>query len=177
MTTRIKGNDFELLSDTMPYIGVKIVNAKPMNRQEYNDFRNWQLPSDENGSDEGYIVQYSDGYISWSPEQQFNEANRPTNGMTFGLAIEAMKKGAKIQRQGWNDKNMFVVYMPELNLPSYNTQKEGPKVNDRTAKHIGKDTPLESQGYFAMFTAQQKWQPGWLASQSDMLADDWQIVN
>ena len=31
------------------YIGVKEINAKPMNRQEYNDFRGWELPEDENG--------------------------------------------------------------------------------------------------------------------------------
>ena len=97
--------------------------------------------------------------------------------MDFGQAIEAMREGKKVCRAGWNGKGMFVVYMPELNLPPYSTQKPGPKVNDRTAKHIGEDTPLESQGYFAMFTAQRKWQPGWLASQADMLALDWEITD
>jgi hypothetical protein len=96
--------------------------------------------------------------------------------MNFGQAIEQMKIGQKLTREGWNGKNMFVVLMPALKLPAHSSQEPGAKVNDRTAKHIGIDTPLDSQPYFAMFTAQGKWQPGWLASQSDMLAEDWSIV-
>jgi Protein of unknown function (DUF2829) len=168
------------------FIGTKVIDAKPMTRQEYNDYRGWELPGDEDGSDAGYLVEYTDGgtlnhpdhkgYISWSPKEQFDNAYRPVSGMTFGLAIEAAKKGLKIARGGWNGKNMFVAYMLPLYLPPHNNQEAGPKVNERTAKHIGEDTPLDSQAYFAMFNAQGKWQPGWLASQSDMLADDWEIV-
>ncbi len=96
--------------------------------------------------------------------------------MNFGQAIEQMKLGNKVARNGWNGKDMFVVYMSPLNLPPFNTQDTEKKVNDRTAKWIGKDTPLESLGYFAMFTADKKWQPGWLASQTDMLAEDWEFA-
>lgn len=96
--------------------------------------------------------------------------------MNFGQAIEQMKNGHKLAREGWNGKNMFVVLMPALKLPAHSSQELGAKVNDRTAKYIGEDTPLDSQPYFAMFTAQGKWQPGWLASQSDMLAEDWFIA-
>ena len=63
------------------YIGTKVINAKPMNRLDYNIFRGWVLPEDENGSDEGYLVEYTngskpnhpdyEGYISWSPKEQF----------------------------------------------------------------------------------------------------------
>lgn len=94
--------------------------------------------------------------------------------MNFGQAIQALKDGKKVCRAGWNGNGMFIVLMPELNLPPYNTQGTDRKVNDRTAKWIGEGTPLESQAYIAMFTAQKKWQPGWLASQPDMLADDWE---
>jgi len=96
--------------------------------------------------------------------------------MNFGQAIEAMKAQKKVARAGWNGKNMFIVLMPELNLPPYNTTDTARKVNDRTAKWIGEDTPLESQPYIAMFTAQKKWQPGWLASQADIFAEDWYEV-
>lgn len=96
--------------------------------------------------------------------------------MNFGKAIEAMKEGKKVARQGWNGKGMFIVYMPSLYLPPYNTADTARKVNDRTAKWIGEDVPLDCQGYFAMFTALKQWQPGWLASQPDMLSEDWQIV-
>ena len=96
--------------------------------------------------------------------------------MNFGQAIEQLKLGAKVARGGWNGKGMWIVLMPSLSLPCFNSQDPGAKVNDRTAKHIGADTPLESQPYISMWTAQGKWQPGWLASQADMLAEDWVIV-
>lgn len=56
------------------YIGIKRIKAKPMTRGEYNDFRGWKLPKDENPSDEGYMVKYSDDYVSWSPKKAFEEA-------------------------------------------------------------------------------------------------------
>ncbi len=96
--------------------------------------------------------------------------------MDFGEALKALKQGKKVARAGWNGKNMWIVLMPELNLPPHSSQEPGAKVNDRTAKHIGADTPLESQPYIAMWNAQGKWQPGWLASQNDMLAEDWEVV-
>lgn len=169
------------------YIGVKLVSARPMTRGQYCEYR-WDVPpdEDEDPSDDGYLVEYLDGgkpnderhegYISWCPRAQFEKANRPLSGMPFGHAIEAAKAGHKIARRGWNGKNMFVVYMPPLWLPPYSSQKPGAKVNDRTARHIGTDTPLDSQAYLAMYTAQKQWIPGWVASQSDMLADDWYIV-
>lgn len=127
-------------------------------------------------SQPGYGVKYADGHISWSPKEVFEAAYQPLDALSFGHAIEAAKAGQKIAREGWNGKGMFVVYMPELNLPPYNTQGTTRKVNDRTAKWIGEDTPLESQPYFALFTAQKKWQPGWTPSQCDMLANDWRVV-
>lgn len=96
--------------------------------------------------------------------------------MNFGEAIEAAKGGQKVAREGWNGKDMWIVLMPPLKLPPFNSQELGAKVNDRTAKHIGPDTPLDSQPYFAMWTATKQWQPGWLASQADMLAEDWVAV-
>jgi hypothetical protein len=67
------------------YIGTKIVFARPMSRQQYNDYRGWTLPANENGDDPGYLVEYQNGsvpnhalhtgYISWSPADQFNQAH------------------------------------------------------------------------------------------------------
>ena len=56
------------------FIGVKQIEAKPMTRGEYNAYRGWTIPADENPKDEGYLVKYNDGYISWSPKKQFEEA-------------------------------------------------------------------------------------------------------
>lgn len=95
----------------------------------------------------------------------------------FGTVIEKLRNNSNLKalREGWNGKNMFIVLMPSLYLPSFNSGDFPRKVNDRTAKHIGENTPLDSQPYFAMFTAQKKWQPGWLPSQADILAEDWII--
>lgn len=124
----------------------------------------------------GYAVKYADGYTSWSPKAAFEEAYQPLDAMSFGHAIKAMQDGHRVARAGWNGKGMFIVLMPPLYLPPYNTQGTDRKVNDRTAKWIGEDAPLDCQPYFAMYTAAKQWQPGWLASQTDMLANDWTIV-
>ncbi|CAM0063215.1 hypothetical protein VPHF86_0272 [Vibrio phage F86] len=97
--------------------------------------------------------------------------------MNFERALEAIKDGLRVQREGWNGKDMFVVQMPALYLPPYNTQEPGPKVNDRTAKHIGEDTPLDCQPYIALFTQDKLWQPGWLPSQADLFAEDWEVLD
>ena len=104
------------------YIGTKLINAELMTRQQYNDFRGWLLTEDEDGTDEGYLVEYLDGgkpnttqyagYVSWSPKAQFEQAYRPSTGLPFGLAVEAMKKGKKIARKGWNGADMFVFLAP-----------------------------------------------------------------
>lgn len=96
--------------------------------------------------------------------------------MNFGEALESLKIGNKVARQGWNGKNAWIVMMPSLYLPPFNTQDTNRKVNDRTAKHIGEDKPLDSQPYIAMWTAQGQWQPGWLPSQQDLFAEDWSVV-
>ncbi|MDK9585426.1 crAss001_48 related protein [Lelliottia wanjuensis] len=69
------------------YTGTKTINAKPMNRQEYNALRGWTVPADENPEDAGYLVEYTDGgkpnhpdfsgYISWSPADVFERTYHP----------------------------------------------------------------------------------------------------
>ena len=56
------------------YIGTKRIEAEPMTRGDYNKYRGWTIPADENPEYEGYIVKYSNDYISWSPKQAFEEA-------------------------------------------------------------------------------------------------------
>ena len=92
------------------YAGTKMVEARPMDRGEYNRYRGWTIPEDENPADEGYLVKYSDGYESWSPKKQFEEAYRDCMGMNFGIALELSKNGVKVARESWNGKGMFVVY-------------------------------------------------------------------
>ena len=165
------------------YIGVKQINAQAMTREEYNELRGWTVPADENPDDAGYLVEYVDGgqanhpdfagYISWSPKDVFERAYRPTQGMTFGLAIEAMKAGKKVARAGWNGKGMW------LSLSCDGTREVAAENfwSPHNAEHArlngGKATVLPS---ITMKTASGEILMGWLASQSDMLAEDWSIV-
>ena len=148
------------------FIGVKIVEATPMTRAAYNEFRGWQLPADENGADEGYLVEYLDGgkpnvegrsgYVSWSPKAVFDAAYRQIDGMTFGLAIEASKMGKNVARAGWNE-GMYVRFVKNW------TYTDGIDDNRRcnplfTIKNV--DGSVST----------------WVPSINDVLAEDWQVV-
>jgi hypothetical protein len=164
------------------YIGTKLINAKPMTRAEYNAYRGWTLPANENGADEGFLVEYLDGgksndmrhvgYISWSPADVFERAYRKTAGMSFGLAIEAMKQGHKVTRAGWNGKGMWLLLVSGTN--GVQTTEGSPYMKAGITHcdilpHIDMWT-VNADGRRAML-------PGWVASQTDMLADDWTIVD
>ena len=56
------------------YIGVKLLKAEPMTRGDYNKKRGWTIPKDENPKDEGYVVQYDNDYVSWSPKEVFEKS-------------------------------------------------------------------------------------------------------
>lgn len=159
------------------YIGVKLINAKPMTRAEYNAFRGWTVPADENPADDGYLVEYLDGgkgntdlyqgYVSWSPSEVFNNAYGPTDGMTFGLAIEAMKRGAKVARGGWNGKGMFVYYVAANAYP----------VQTGAAKsHFGEGAMVPYNAYMAIKNVNDTVST-WVPSVNDCLASDWAIVD
>lgn len=161
------------------FIGTKMIKARGMTRADYNKYRGWELPSDEDGSDDGFLVEYIDGgqanhpchegYISWSPKNVFERAYRPVQGMSFGLAVEAMKMGFKVSRKGWNGKGMFVVY--QKGYP------DGIPCNAQTAHAFGmKEGALfKVRPYLQMRCADGSHQM-WLASQSDVLEEDWEIV-
>lgn len=152
------------------YIGSKIVKAWPCfripvigGRYEYCKLDE-VVPTCITGQpEEGYRVQYEDGYLSWSPKAVFETAYRETDGLSFGLAIEAAKMGKKIARAGWNGKNQYVELAYCISYK--NNAAEVVNVNHC---NIGNKA-------FA-FVGTSGVQMGWLASQADMLADDWQIV-
>lgn len=164
------------------YLGTKQVRMKPMTRGEYNALRGWVVPEDENPSDEGYLVEYLDGgkpnhsdfagYISWSPKEQAENAYRPINGMTFGLAIEALKRGERVARAGWNGKGMWLAYSPGNSAVQAESFWAAPN-RDFAAANGGAATVLPC---ITMKTVSGEILMGWLASQTDMLAEDWSIV-
>lgn len=152
------------------YIRCHIVEAEPMTRGEYNKHRGWIAPANENPADEGYHVVDPDGYESWCPKAQFEAAGRPIDGMTFGMAIEAMKQGMKVARRGWNGKGMYLWL-----LPATDVKKEWCH-DPRLVEAMGDRDTLPCLGSIRMFTATKEVLTGWLASQTDMLSEDWCIV-
>lgn len=156
------------------FIGTKRINAEPMTRLEYNQFRGWELPSDENGDDDGYLVEYVDspkantadyaGYVSWSPRAEFEAAYRSNGNLTFGHAIDMMKRGHAVTREGWNGKGMFLYYVP---ANSYAAQTQAARDT------FGDMVPYRA--YIAMKTVNNEVVP-WVASQSDILEDDWLVL-
>ena len=59
------------------YIGTKLLEAEPMSLGDYNLYRGWTIPENENPATEGYLVKYQDGYVSWSPKHVFEKAYLP----------------------------------------------------------------------------------------------------
>ena len=83
--------------------------------------------------------------------------------MTFGEAIEKCKEGARIQREGWNGKNQYVELATCISYKA--TSGEIVNVNHDA---IGNQV--------LAFVGTSGVQIGWLASQADMLAEDWRVV-
>ena len=83
--------------------------------------------------------------------------------MDFGKAIELLKDGKRLQREGWNGKNQYIELA--TNISYVNANYEVVNVNH------------EAIGNKAIaFVGTSGVQLGWLASQSDMLAEDWKVV-
>ena len=167
------------------FIGYKVVNAAVMTRGQYNALRGWEVPADEDPEDQGFLVEYLDGgrsnhpdykgYISWSPRDVFERAYRPSGTLPFGLALEALKAGHVVTRAGWNGKGMWLSMSGDTPHARYVEQ-------DKFWSKNNSDFALRQGGAarvlpcITMKTADDAILMGWLASQSDMLAEDWMIL-
>lgn len=79
--------------------------------------------------------------------------------MDFGDALRLLKNGGKVARRGWNGRGMWIELME--------------------FKHAEAEIKLYDMPFcpcIMMKTAQNTIQPGWLASQADLLAEDWIVV-
>ena len=86
--------------------------------------------------------------------------------MNFGEALAACKAGAKIARKGWNGKGQYVFLIPDYVFK----REEIPALKDDPREEV------TFWGCFCIMTTNGKAQMGWLATQSDMQADDWEAV-
>lgn len=112
----------------------------------------WEETRDDpNGKPtDGWVVAIGDK-TDWMSTADFNELYHDANEMSFGQAIESLEAGFMLQRQGWNGKGQFL----ELQTPDEHSKMSLPYIFINTV--TGDRVP-------------------WLASQSDMLAKDWQVV-
>jgi len=133
---------------THKYIGTKIITA-------------WAAVGKDGAP--GYGVKYEDGYTSWSPKAQFEAAYRdiegPVQALTFGDALHMLKLGKRVARSGWNGKGMWLKLVPA----------------DLADKIAFEYAALNALPWIGMKTADEKFVP-WLASQTDVLAEDWMVI-
>lgn len=80
--------------------------------------------------------------------------------MDFGMALTALKSGAKVRRRGWNGKGIYI----ELQCPDEHSKMTLPYIYIVT-NGLVTDNPEAPKGVVP-----------WLASQTDMLAEDWEVV-
>ena len=87
--------------------------------------------------------------------------------MKIGDAIHLMRDGERMQRKGWNGKDMFIYIVPAASYPA---QRGAAKA------WAGEEAMIPYQEYVAMKTVGGTVVP-WLCSQTDLLCDDWSIYN
>jgi hypothetical protein len=89
-------------------------------------------------------------------------------GMDFGQAIRLLKQGKRVARVGWNGKGMYLWLLPAATVKAEWCREEHLRA---VAEANGGE--IEALGSIRMMTADKKVLTGWLASQTDMLAEDW----
>jgi hypothetical protein len=136
---------------THKFIGTKVITA-------------WHQEKDGKS---GMAVKYEDGYTSWSPDEAFKPAYRVAEGpnqyLTFGDAVHFLKLGKRVARRGWNGKGMWLAIVEGCEYM--------PKTDNGAVHALG----CEKLPWIGMKTADHKFVP-WLASQTDVLAEDWTIM-
>lgn len=90
---------------------------------------------------------------------------------TFGDAIAALKEGKRVSRSGWNGKGMYLWLLPAAIVKAEWCRE--PHLKEMAETNGGE---IECLGSIRMMTADKKVLTGWLASQTDMLAEDWEVV-
>ena len=86
--------------------------------------------------------------------------------MNFGEALKKLKEGRKVRRKGCNGKGMFIYYVPKGEYKPCTVIAE---------QLVNENGLVEYGAYIAIKTVQGKVVP-WLASQTDILAEDWEVV-
>lgn len=97
--------------------------------------------------------------------------------MDFGEALKALKEGKKVARKGWNGyrKGMYIYLCDGQEIPQYKWQERTPAQETTLSERM--NGTVRIMPHIDMVSAQGERVIGWLASQTDMLSDDWVIIN
>lgn len=95
----------------------------------------------------------------------------PAEERDFGWAIRKLKLGRLVRRQGWNGKGMYLWLMPEATVKAEWCRE--PHLKSLAEANGGE---IKALGSIRMLTADGKILTGWLASQTDILSEDWELV-
>lgn len=87
----------------------------------------------------------------------------------FGWALDCLKNGKAVARKGWNGKGMFLTLQPGSTV-------EGQMMRNEPAKQFYGDNKVNIAAHIDMKAADGTYVVGWLASQTDMLAEDWVLA-
>lgn len=151
------------------YLGTKIIEAiigQPMFKTECPD-------SPKSGCLTVWNANAAEQIEAVIAEHQSCSEPHPKTGHSFGYALEAAKNGYRIARAGWNGKGMWVCY--GQGNPALEAEKFWNPHTRKFAEESG--GTAEVLPYLIFKTADNKILMGWLASQTDMLASDWCILD
>lgn len=125
---------------------------------------------EEDGSPEVPIAALFPHFLIWMTRDTWEvvgeeSAAVPSDTYSFGDAINFLKAGKKVARKGWNGKDMFLFLATDIEFHT--------KADLSCVSNLEGDLTLPA---IVMKTADDRFCVGWLASQTDMLADDWFTV-
>jgi hypothetical protein len=95
--------------------------------------------------------------------------------LDFGAALQALKDGLKIQREGWNGKGQFCIKAGGYSVP-VDKLREGTHFTKQFIESKGQDA-MQIAPHIDLWNAQNIYVPGWVPSQGDLFAEDWQIID
>lgn len=96
--------------------------------------------------------------------------------LSYGAALEALKKGERVSRKGWNGKGMFIFQRPGDTLPAEIIEKVKSLPDSVKGFLAQKKQSVDFLPYLCMYIATGQVVNGWLPSQTDMLSEDWCIL-
>lgn len=153
------------------YVGIKTLDSSPMTLGNYNQLRGWSMPKDEDPAKDGYLVVYSDGHVSWSPKETFEDSYSVSGNYSYSMALYLVQTqshlGAAMYRAGWNGKGMWVLEIDGDTLSQGINRNYGDPANPDNNSDVAKALFLKN--------AQGQLFP-WFPSQGDTNATDWCVM-